>query len=404
MKPNTIIYLLSQLLERLAYYGIRGILVLRLLDLTNSDSAEAFAIFGTFTMLVYLAKLGGGLLGDLALGNKKSMIIGGFVQGLGALLLFPPDLDTTKFGIALIAIGGGLYTPNLVSGLGKEYLSKKEHLYAVFSWAYVFINIGAFLGALIFTFTAQETHFNVACVLGAMVFWTSAGLIFATKKVEIPEDTKVPITTSSVLQLIAGMGMVCIFWLFFEIGSTASYEILTEKFNLTIQDNLGVGSSYTSWVTFCTITACITFAVIWVLVKLNWWGKFALGFFFSFLAYYIMYGLVTQEPIMENSVASFALIIGLAEALIAPAFCALIVRFGSPKFIGTLFGAFSILLLITNKAASGAYQIISENPKGGVIFCIVGSAFLMIISGIFLLVFRNSKLENIELNPTIEEV
>ncbi|MGB5377532.1 MAG: MFS transporter, partial [Muriicola sp.] len=70
----------TEMWERFSYYGMRAILVLYLVAKTTEDNAglgwsngEALALYGWYTMLVYVASIPGGWIADKFLGQKKSV-------------------------------------------------------------------------------------------------------------------------------------------------------------------------------------------------------------------------------------------------------------------------------------------------------------------------------------------
>jgi len=81
----------TELWERFSYYGMRAILVLYLtsqsMDATNPGlgwaSGEALALYGWYTMLVYLASIPGGIIADKFLGQKKAVYVGGLLLCAG---------------------------------------------------------------------------------------------------------------------------------------------------------------------------------------------------------------------------------------------------------------------------------------------------------------------------------
>src|SRR5881394_2736349 len=73
----------TEMWERFSYYGMRGLLVLFLVDKTRggfglSDEMAA-AIYGLFTAAVYLAALPGGWIADRVLGAQRAVWIGGAI-------------------------------------------------------------------------------------------------------------------------------------------------------------------------------------------------------------------------------------------------------------------------------------------------------------------------------------
>ena len=80
----------TEMWERFSYYGMRAILVLYLVSATQDgnaglglDQAEALALYGWYTMLVYVASIPGGILADKVLGQKKAVLIGGIILVAG---------------------------------------------------------------------------------------------------------------------------------------------------------------------------------------------------------------------------------------------------------------------------------------------------------------------------------
>ncbi len=71
----------TEMWERFSYYGMRALLVLYMTTETMGDSRgaglgwssqEALALYGWYTMLVYVMSIPGGMLADKLLGQKKA--------------------------------------------------------------------------------------------------------------------------------------------------------------------------------------------------------------------------------------------------------------------------------------------------------------------------------------------
>ena len=70
----------TEMWERFSYYGMRAILVLYLVTQTGGDNpglgwtdGEALALYGWYTMMVYVMSIPGGIIADKLLGQKKSV-------------------------------------------------------------------------------------------------------------------------------------------------------------------------------------------------------------------------------------------------------------------------------------------------------------------------------------------
>ena len=161
--------------ERFSYYAMRGILVLYLTATWLNGGLgynEKFSttVYGLATGLCYFTPLFGGWLSDRYLGQRKSILIGGFIMVLAQFLLFAPELFTTiapnltpeqiehnEFigrvglfsGLFLLIIGNGFFKPNISSIVGDLYEPGDKRLDSAFSIFYMGINLGAVIAPLI---------------------------------------------------------------------------------------------------------------------------------------------------------------------------------------------------------------------------------------------------------------
>jgi POT family proton-dependent oligopeptide transporter len=174
----------TELWERFSYYGMRAILVLYLTSETLSDNpglgwsdGEALALYGWYTMLVYVASIPGGIIADKLIGQKKSVLIGGLLLCAGHGVLSIQATWAFYTGLGLIVAGVGLLKPNvstLVGGLYKPGDDRRDKGFSIF---YIGINVGAALAALTVGFVAQaygwHAGFGLAAIgmlLGQVVF------------------------------------------------------------------------------------------------------------------------------------------------------------------------------------------------------------------------------------------
>src|SRR5258708_7042648 len=65
----------TEMWERFSYYGMRALLVLYLVGPLDYARADALALYGTYTGLVYLTPIFGGWLADRYLGYRKAMLL-----------------------------------------------------------------------------------------------------------------------------------------------------------------------------------------------------------------------------------------------------------------------------------------------------------------------------------------
>ncbi|NGZ90605.1 peptide MFS transporter [Psychroflexus maritimus] len=174
----------TELWERFSYYGMRAILTLYMLAKVSSDNpglgweeGKALATYGWYTMLVYVVSIPGGIIADKIWGQKKSVMIGGWllVAGHGVLSI---EQDWAFFsGLLLIVLGVGLLKPNIstmVGGLYKEGDTRRDKGFSIF---YIGINVGAAVAAILVGIVAQAYgwHYGfglaaIGMVLGQVVY------------------------------------------------------------------------------------------------------------------------------------------------------------------------------------------------------------------------------------------
>lgn len=154
----------TEMWERFSYYGMRAILVLYLVAESTADSinpglnwetGEALGLYGTYTMLVYVASIPGGWIADNLLGQKKSVLYGGILLVLGHSILAVEEMWAFYSGLGLIIAGVGMLKPNISSMVGGLYSKGDVRRDKGFIIFYIGINIGAFLSSLIVGYVGE---------------------------------------------------------------------------------------------------------------------------------------------------------------------------------------------------------------------------------------------------------
>jgi proton-dependent oligopeptide transporter, POT family len=155
----------TELWERFSYYGMRALLALFIvaplagggLGLTTVDAAR---IYGNYTMAVYMLSIPGGFIADRYLGAHRAVLIGGAIIACGHFTLAVNSIAAFYCGLALVALGTGLFKPNISAMVGGLYREGDERRDAGFSIFYMGINIGGFIAPLVTGFLAQSNLFK----------------------------------------------------------------------------------------------------------------------------------------------------------------------------------------------------------------------------------------------------
>jgi POT family proton-dependent oligopeptide transporter len=171
---ETLFFCISRLLEKTSYYGLRSILLLYLLsDALKMSETNALTVYGWFASSFVISQIIGAIFGDLLIGNKKAIIVGGIIQALGCFFLCIPSTIGLYTGLSLVVFGNGLYTPNLIASFGKSYLNKTKLLHSGFTLFRLMVNIGAFLGTILISFISVKFNFTFGFILTGILMLLS---------------------------------------------------------------------------------------------------------------------------------------------------------------------------------------------------------------------------------------
>jgi POT family proton-dependent oligopeptide transporter len=233
---------LTELWERFAYYGMRALLILYLIDTTTGglgwSQERASRLYGWFIGLTYLTPVAGGWLADRFLGTNRSLVVGGALLALGHWSIALGNTASFYVGLGLLVVGTGFFKANVHTMVGQLYPAGDPRRDSGFTLYYMGINLGAFFGPLVCAWLAVEYGWSAgfAAAGGGMVL----GLAFYVwarsrwlENVGLPVGAHTsglsarlrPALTRWELQRITAIGLitgfVVIFWLAFEqVGSS----------------------------------------------------------------------------------------------------------------------------------------------------------------------------------------
>jgi len=226
----------TEMWERFSYYGMRALLVMfftaSLLDGGWGWPREhAYAIFGTYTSLVYLSTLLGGYFADKKIGYRYAVVIGALLMtlGHGAMAIETPFF--IYLGLTLLVFGSGFFKPNMTSIISEMYKGKDEKKDGAYTIFYMGVNAGAFLGILLCGYLGEQVGWRwgfglagIFMLFGLLQFWFAQNIFgdIGTKPVKVDaaaievssDEPKLNPFTSLQLSLIAVAGILGISWIF----------------------------------------------------------------------------------------------------------------------------------------------------------------------------------------------
>jgi POT family proton-dependent oligopeptide transporter len=183
--------------ERFSYYSMQTLLVLYMvnyllvpgrmenvvaLDWLNahvypglSGQPLASAIFGTYTALVYLTPIFGGIIADKWLGRDATLIVGGVLMAIGHFLMAVEP--AFLLALLFLLLGVGAFKGNIATQVGALYGPNDLRRAMAFQIFYIFINVSVIVGPLISGTLGQRVgwHYGFGCagvvmVLGLIIY------------------------------------------------------------------------------------------------------------------------------------------------------------------------------------------------------------------------------------------
>ena len=178
----------TEMWERFSYYGMRALLVM-FLTASLMDNGwgwpeeNAYALFGSYTALVYLSTMLGGYFADNVWGYRKAVIVGAVLMTLGHGAMALETTASIYIGLTLLVFGSGFFKPNMTSIISHMYAErpqKKDGAYTIF---YMGVNAGAFLGILLCGYLGEKVGWSIGfglagifMLFGMLQFWLSQGI------------------------------------------------------------------------------------------------------------------------------------------------------------------------------------------------------------------------------------
>ncbi|MEM6515782.1 MAG: peptide MFS transporter [Bacteroidota bacterium] len=195
----------AEMWERFSYYGMRALLTLYMAQVLFVElgrqlaEQKSLAVYGSYTSLVYLFPVIGGLIADRYFGFRKAIITGGILMMLGHFalalegMIFQGDVIIFNLSLALIIVGNAYFKPNISSFLGQFYEEERMKLKkdGAFNIFYVGINAGAFLSSVTCGYVGQEISWHygfglagIGMLVGLLVFYFNQGALQGKGKIE----------------------------------------------------------------------------------------------------------------------------------------------------------------------------------------------------------------------------
>lgn len=168
---------IAQTCHFFSYYGIKGLLILFMLERLQCGDGHAFAIAAVFAALIELGGIFGGMLADKSMGFRSVITLGAASAALGYIGLlvdgwFVPSLS-------LIAVGSSLFSSNVTAFLSRAYGEQDSRRQRGFTIFYMVQNMGAFASTIICGIVAEVWGFTAGFGVAAVGMLVSCCLLLA---------------------------------------------------------------------------------------------------------------------------------------------------------------------------------------------------------------------------------
>ena len=416
----------TEMWERFSYYGMRAILVLYLVAESTPDAINpglnwetgaALSLYGTYTMLVYVASIPGGWIADNILGQKKSVLYGGVLLVLGHSILAVEEMWAFYSGLGLIIAGVGMLKPNISSMVGGLYAQGDVRRDKGFIIFYIGINVGAFLSSLIVGYVGETYgwHYGfglagIGMTLGLIQYLygqkylSQVGDFIGDNKSEEGADVlKKPLTSiekDRLVVLFLSFILVIVFWGAFEQAGGLMNIYASEKTDRLLMGWLVPASWFQSLNAMFIIFLGTSVAMFWAKRKLknqlsSSLFKMIIGLIIMGTGFFFMSAAATQYE-TDGSSAMYWLVLAylfhtIGELCISPVALSFITKLAPLKYASLTMGVYFAMTGFGNKLAGWLGEA-SQSMGEFTIF--TGIAIFCVVFGCIVLLFR-TKLEKL---------
>jgi len=387
---DTLLYAISIGLERSVFYAIRGVIVLYMLsEAIHMEQENAFELYGWFVGSFTFSQVLGAILGDLIIGNRKALFLGGLMQALGAFCFCIPTVFGLYIGLFLVVVGGGLFVPNIKSNFGKLYLSKPKLMDAGFTMLFVAINIGAFGGVVLMDYFRSEYGWNASFIFSGIMMLLALTPLYFLEAVADDATVKSKATIKQrIFYISMAILVVGLFWAFYEIANFRFFDVklkLNEIPDLTISEMVW---AYLEVVFILPIS--ILAVVLWSLFYSSQFFKLVIGFIFGMISFTILF-LIPETPTAQHMLLFVVsiLCLGVSEIHIGPIIQSLITRYANPKYLAILISLSLIPMRLFSFIIGFYGETFTENSLIAIKIALIGMFSLSV--GVTLFLFWNKK-------------
>jgi proton-dependent oligopeptide transporter, POT family len=398
----------TEMWERFSYYGMRSILVLYMVKyLLHPEHAQdvigfsairglsegiygpqemqplSSLIYGSYTALVYLTPIFGGLLADRLLGQRRTVILGALLMAAGHFMMAVEALFL--FALLLLILGNGCFKPNIstqVGGLYRPGDPRRDRAYSIF---YVGINVGAFFSPLVCGTLGERAGWHYGFAAAGIGMLLATGVYLYAQRL-LPSDEVARTTAArpenggtrslrAILALLILFLPTTLFWATYEQGGN-TITLWADQFT-----DRSIGSFFeipATW--FQALNPFMIFAFTPFVVA--FWAqqaargrepssvtKMGIGLFGVALSYLVLvaaaHGIAGGGKASWLWIVAFNVVITLGELYLSPVGLSLVSKIAPPALVSMLMGVWLATSFLGNYLAGWLGHFWSAMDKTG---------------------------------------
>jgi POT family proton-dependent oligopeptide transporter len=346
-----------------------------------SGQPLASAIFGTYTALVYLTPIGGGIIADKWLGRDATLLAGGVLMAIGHFLMAVQSAFV--FALLALLLGVGAFKGNIATQVGALYGPHDLRRAMAFQIFYIFINVSVIVAPLVSGTLGQKVGWDYGFGCAGVVMVLGLVIYLFGRRYLPREERAGPSEEPTLREPLSREDWMCVLYLVILIPVLA-VALLTnqEIFNayLTWGDqhfNLKLlGYAFpSSWL--ITIDSAVSFTMLVAVAAFwKWWGtrhrepdeisKMIIGSFFTIAGGLCLFmAAFTQPPGGKISMfwpMMFELMNSIGFAHVLPISLALFSKISPRQIASTVIGLYYLAFFVANAVVGYVGGLYSSLP------------------------------------------
>jgi POT family proton-dependent oligopeptide transporter len=347
--------------ERFGFYLMLTLFALYLNEQLGFSQARASSFYGSYLAACYALPFVGGWVAGRFVSRRFWVFVGALILASGYFLLALGGSGALMLALGVLAVGNGLFKPNISAQIGNLYTAGDPRRDEAFGIFYLAINIGGLLGPLIgevlrgrFGFGAAFASAGVALIGSSLTLHLCARHLKAADRLVVVAEEK-----TSPRRRVAALLLICAalipFWLaFHQYGSSLTFwardsvDRTVEVFG--VRREIPPGWFAASNSLFVLLLSAPLAALFRVLRGIGSAEKIVAGLLVAAGAFAIL-GVTTHGAAglaHPGWLLAYYLVVTTGELLLSPVGLSLTSKLSPPRWIGVLFGLWFVSTALGN--------------------------------------------------------